>query len=176
MGTTKFAAITLAAALSAVGMARAVAGLGPAAHDAHNAPTARADVAVSDPQPLAGGVASVSKAPDGHFWADADVDDGHAVRFLVDTGASAVALTPDDARRLGIEPSTLTYNYEVATANGQARAAQVKLASVSIGGARVENVDAFVLDHGLETSLLGMTYLGRLSRFEATQNAMILRP
>ena len=77
---------------------------------------------------------------------------------------------------LGIDPNGLNYTYKVATANGQARAAQVKLDSVSVAGAVVNNVDAFVLDHGLETSLLGMTYLGRLSRFEASQNALILRP
>jgi aspartyl protease family protein len=177
-GMMRFAVVAFVAAISAVGVAKAVVSMGPSHPDAPKAP-ARVDNAVSDPRadapPLAGGDASVSKAPDGHFWADADVD-GHAVRFLVDTGASAVALTPDDARRLGIDPTGLNYNYAVSTANGQARAAQVKLASISVGGARVENVDAFVLDHGLETSLLGMTYLGRLSRFEATQNAMILRP
>jgi aspartyl protease family protein len=172
----RFAIVAFVAAVSAVGVAQAVVALDPAHRAAQSAPPQMA-VAVTTPttpEPPSG-AASISKAADGHFWAEADVN-GHEVRFLVDTGASAVALTADDARRLGIDPSGLNYNYSVATANGPARAAQVKLASVSIGSARIDNVDAFVLDHGLETSLLGMTYLGRLSQFEATQTSLILRP
>ena len=61
------------------------------------------------------------------------------------------------------------------TANGPARAAEVKLGMVSVGRAEVEDVQAFVIDSGLETSLLGMTYLGRLSKFEATQDALVLK-
>ena len=57
-----------------------------------------------------------------------------------------------------------------------ARAAEVKLASVSIAGARVNDVEALVIEKGLPSSLLGMTYLGRLSAFEATKTALILRP
>jgi aspartyl protease family protein len=52
----------------------------------------------------------------------------------------------------------------------------VELDYISVAGARVEHVPALVLEEGLETSLLGMTYLGRLSKFEATQSALILRP
>jgi aspartyl protease family protein len=117
----------------------------------------------------------VTKAADGHYWATADVN-GSAVRFLVDTGATAVALTANDARRLGLDLATLTYGVPVTTADGKTMAAQVKLRSVTIAGARIENVDALVLQSGLETSLLGMSYLGRLSSFEATRTALILKP
>jgi aspartyl protease family protein len=117
----------------------------------------------------------VTKSADGHYWAEANVN-GSAVRLLVDTGATDVALTTDDARRLGFDPRQLNYIYRVTTANGQARAARIKLASVSVAGAEVENVDALVIERGLQTSLLGMTYLGRLSQFDATPNALILRP
>jgi len=61
------------------------------------------------------------------------------------------------------------------TANGPARAAAVKLGLVSVGRAEVTDVQAYVIDKGLETSLLGMSYLGRLSKFEATQDALVLR-
>ena len=118
---------------------------------------------------------SVTRAADGHYWAEATVE-GRPMRMLVDTGASAVALTSDDAKRLGFDPARLNYAYKVMTANGEAHAAAVKLASVSIAGAKVADVDALVLDKGLDASLLGMTYLGRLSRFEATRSALILRP
>jgi aspartyl protease family protein len=124
--------------------------------------------------PVGSGEASIAKSNDGHFWADATVD-GHQIHFLVDTGATAVALTANDARSLGIDPTSLTYNYTVTTANGPAHAAAVKLGLVSVGRAEVEDVQAFVIDSGLETSLLGMTYLGRLSKFEATPDALVLK-
>lgn len=165
--------MAVVATLSAVGAAQTVMVLQQRAH-AVQAPRLAAAVAEA-PSTTPYGAASITKSADGHFWAEASVD-GHAVRFLVDTGASAVALTGDDARRLGIDPSTLNYGYAVQTANGEAHAARVTLPNIAVAGARVDSVDAFVIDHGLETSLLGMTYLGRLSRFEATPTALILRP
>ncbi len=115
-----------------------------------------ARVNISAPAPDATGAASIAKSDDGHYWAEALVN-GKRVRFLVDTGATAVALTAEDAQRLGFEPKTLNYGYQVTTANGLARAAEVKLASVSVAGARVEDVQALVIEKGLPTSLLGMT-------------------
>jgi aspartyl protease family protein len=170
----RFAVICVAVTLVAVGAARglSVMAVAPPPH-----PTAQAaDVAIAAPTPPAAGSgeASIAKGPDGHFWADAQVD-GQSMHFLVDTGASAVALTADDARRLGINPDSLDYTYTVTTASGQAKAASVKLSTVSVGGAQVYDVQALVIDKGLETSLLGMTYLGRLSKFEATPDAMILK-
>jgi aspartyl protease family protein len=63
----------------------------------------------------------------------------------------------------------------VKTANGPEPAARVRLGVVAVGNAEVSDVDAIVIDKGLPTSLLGMTYLGRLSKFEATQDALDLR-
>jgi len=170
----KFAMIGLVGALAAVASAKAVLTYGHAdvATDLRPAQVVADDAASS---PANGSPAQVIKGPDGHYWAEAAVN-GRAVRLLVDTGATAVALTADDARRLGFDPKGLDYNYRVATAGGPARAARIRLASVSVAGAEVENVDALVIDRGLQTSLLGMTYLGRLSRFEATPTALILRP
>ncbi|WP_374575994.1 TIGR02281 family clan AA aspartic protease [Phenylobacterium sp.] len=164
----RFTALAVTAAVSAYGAAKAVVVLD--GRDAH--PPMRAAVAQVDP---GGSAASVTKAVDGHYWAEAKVD-GKAVRFLVDTGASAVALTRQDAERLGFDVKDLNYAYRVTTANGQTRAAAVKLASVSIAGARIDDVEALVIEDGLDASLLGMTYLGRLSGFEATPTTLILRP
>lgn len=119
--------------------------------------------------------ASVLKSDDGHFWAEAQANGRH-VRFLVDTGATNVALTAEDAERLGIELARLDFAVPVQTAAGEARAAVVTLDYVSVAGARVDDVEALVVREGLASSLLGMSYLGRLSRFEATQSALILRP
>ncbi len=165
-------AIGCIAALSALGAARTVASLDDSAQAA---PVLRAEAAVHAPGPVAATRAQVAKGADGHYWAEAVVD-GKAVRFLVDTGATAVALTAADARRLGYEPADLDYRYDVVTAEGKVKAAAVRLASVSIAGARVENVDALILERGLETSLLGMSYLGKLQSFEATRTALILKP
>ena len=168
----RFVAIAAIGALSAVGAARAVVSLDS---DRYAAPLRAEQVAHEAPAPAAAQPASIRKAADGHYWAEADVD-GKAVRFLVDTGATAVSLTLEDARRLGIDTSKLSYTYDVITADGKARAAMVKLASISIAGARVDNVDALVIEKGLASSLLGMSYLGRLRAFEATQSALILKP
>ena len=107
--------------------------------------------------------------------AEAQVN-GKRVRFLVDTGATTVALTAADAKRLGMDPADLTFDRPVNTASGQVHAAMVELDYVSVAGARVEKVQALVLERGLTSSLLGMSYLGRLSKFEATPTALILRP
>jgi aspartyl protease family protein len=173
MTVLSFARLALVVALSAFVSAGAVMAFTPqplrlAQLQADSGPTvARAD-------PLAG-VGEARKAPDGHFWAWAKVN-GEWVRFLVDTGATAVALTPADAARLGFKPADLDYVTRVATAGGSSRAASVTLASVAVGEARIDDVTAVVVEHGLDTSLLGMSYLGRLTRFEATREALILRP
>jgi aspartyl protease family protein len=120
-------------------------------------------------------VSAVRKGADGHFWAESTTNGRH-VRFLVDTGATTVALTAEDAVRLGVDIEALDYDIPVQTAAGETQAASVKLDYVSIGGARVNGVEAVVVREGLTDSLLGMSYLGRLSRFEATQSALILRP
>jgi aspartyl protease family protein len=130
--------------------------------------------------PPTAGSGAVSKAADGHFWADAEVSgqagDDAKVHFLVDTGATAVALTPEDAARLGFKPSDLKYGYNVTTAGGSSRAAAITLTSVSINGAKLENVQALVVADGLDVSLLGMSYLGRLTRFEATRETLRFQP
>lgn len=119
--------------------------------------------------------AAVLKGADGHYWANGEVN-GEPVRFLVDTGATAVALTPADAERLGFRVQDLDYSYRVTTASGRSRAAAVTLSSVSVDGARLDDVGALVIEKGLDTSLLGMSYLGRLARFEATREALFLQP
>jgi len=144
--------------------------------DALGAPQPAAVVAAAPPASAAPAAhdAAVNMEPDGHYWAEADVD-GKRVRFLVDTGATAVALTLNDARRLGLDLDHMNFDQPVRTASGEARAARVELGYVAVAGARVEKVPALVLDKGLPASLLGMSYLGRLSRFEATPGSLILR-
>lgn len=171
----RIAIITAIGGLSAVGAARAVVALDGMRHQTPI--VASATTAANSVETLAGApsAAAIAKGQDGHYWAEAAVN-GQRVRLLVDTGATAVALTIPDAQRLGIRTGEIAYDAKVMTASGQARAARVQLASISVGNARVDNVDALVIEKGLDSSLLGMSYLGRLSRFEATPQAIILRP
>jgi len=120
------------------------------------------------------GPAQLTKSDDGHYWADAVIE-GRAVRVMVDTGASVVALTRADARRLGLQLDAADFTGAVTTASGKVRAAPVSLRAVAVGSARVENVEALVLESGLPHSLLGMSYLGRLSTFTATPTSLTLR-
>jgi aspartyl protease family protein len=172
----KFAFVVFVTGMSGLTCAEAVVAVtdrGPV-YRAANAQAAMSQASAQAAQAAAAG-ATIPKAADGHYWADGQMN-GAKVRFLVDTGATAVALTPADARRLGFDVRALTYSSHVVTAAGNARAASVKLASLTVAGARLENVDALVIEKGLDTSLLGMTYLGRLASFQATREALILHP
>ena len=144
----------------------------PAALDQSAAPIA----AKAAPRPAQNSsVVSIPKSRrDGQFWTDARVNNGY-VKFLVDTGASSVALTLEDAKKAGIRTRDLTYNVPISTAGGQNMAAFVQLKSLSVGAITIRNVRALVVPEGLHVSLLGMTYLGQLQKVEATPNALLLR-
>jgi aspartyl protease family protein len=170
MQVSSFGKLALVATLSAAATAGAMAAARP--EPLRLARLAAEGFASGPPKPGSGAVA---KGADGHFWADAEVN-GQRVRFLVDTGATAVALTPQDAERLGLNPADLKPDYRITTASGASRAAAVTLASVSVNGAKLENVQALVVAEGLDVSLLGMSYLGRLTRFEATRDTLRFEP
>ena len=157
--------VTTAAVAAALGAAWCMARIDASAHAAP----------LPVPVAQASGVAQVTRHDDGHYWAEAEVN-GEAVRMLVDTGATVVALTRDDALRLGFRLTEKDFTREVMTANGPGRAAPVELSHVAVAGARIEKVEALVVERGLPASLLGMSYLGRLSRIEATPHGLTLRP
>lgn len=95
----------------------------------------------------------------GHFIADGRINGG-SVRFLVDTGATSVALPAAEARRLGINYLNGARS-SVQTANGAAPVFRVTLDSVAIGGITLYNIEAMVLEQGLAMPLLGMSFLTR---------------
>lgn len=99
-----------------------------------------------------------------------------SAEFLVDTGASYVALRESDARLAGVYLSWTDFNRPVRTANGETKAAQVMLDVIEIEGLRVERVPAFVLpDDQLGVNLLGMSFLSRLESVEARRGELVLR-
>lgn len=150
-------------------------GFRPAAEETATVVHLDASQSVSASPSTIGGVTAIPKAADGHFWAEARVN-STTVKFLVDTGASVVALTPEDARRLGVDMNALIYDQSVTTASGKTEAARIVIDRMQIGQSQMEDVEALVIPDGLSTSLLGMSYLGRLSRFEATKGSLILHP
>jgi aspartyl protease family protein len=120
----------------------------------------------------AGNSLSYAANRQGHVVLVAAVN-GTAVRFLVDTGATLVALTAKDAAAAGLDPDRLDYRSVISTANGQTRAAPVTLREVRIGQLVLDDVDAVVVER-LSTSLLGMSFLSRLGGWAMQDGVLTL--
>lgn len=117
---------------------------------------------------------SIEADANGHYVVDARIN-GRVVPAMVDTGATTVAITSDTARKLGIVPARSAFTQPVATANGVVDAAPVTLRDVRIGSIVVREVEALVIPgEGLGTNLLGMSFLGRLQKFESSRGRLIL--
>lgn len=110
----------------------------------------------------------------GHFKTPAYVN-GRAINVLVDTGATYVGLTYEDAERAGIFVTDDDFKYKVQTANGDSRIAIVMIDRLSIGDIEVRDVKATVAKPGkLHVTLLGMSFLGKLRRTEMRQGRLVL--
>ncbi|QJF51009.1 retropepsin-like aspartic protease family protein [Roseobacter ponti] len=107
----------------------------------------------------------VPRSPDGHYYIRADVN-GASTLFVLDTGATDMVLTQEDARRAGLDPQALNYIGRAMTANGEVRTAPVWLESVTLGAVTDRNLPATVNAGEMSQSLLGMTYLQRWGRIE----------
>jgi aspartyl protease family protein len=110
----------------------------------------------------------------GHFITMADIE--HTpITVLVDTGASFVALSYEDAEQAGLAPRTLTYDVPINTANGRVEAAHIVLDRVEIGNVLVRDVEGVVMPRGSYAgSLLGMSFLNKLSRFKVEDGTLFL--
>ncbi len=109
----------------------------------------------------------------GHFLVTAEVEDVE-ILFLVDTGASQVILTVEDAERLGHNIDTLEFSDRFQTANGAIRGAPLLLSELRIGDLEIEDVRASVIRAPMSTSLLGMSFLSRLEGYEVGEEGLIL--
>jgi aspartyl protease family protein len=119
---------------------------------------------------------SLSIATDrrGHFRTEGRID-GQRIAFMVDTGASMVALNESSAARFGLRPSRADYTATVTTANGTVKGARARLAMVELGELTVRDVDALVLpDEALSENLLGLSFLSKLKRFAYANGQMVL--
>ncbi|MCZ7563588.1 MAG: TIGR02281 family clan AA aspartic protease [Burkholderiales bacterium] len=122
--------------------------------------------------PAAAASVTLTADASGHFVAEGTVN-GAAMRFLVDTGATLIALPAADARRAGVAYANAPQGV-VSTAGGAAVAYKVKLDTVSVGGISLSNVDAVVLEKGLTIPLLGGSFLSRMA-IETLGRTMVLR-
>ena len=113
------------------------------------------------------------RARDGHYYLTLDINNV-PVEFVVDTGASQVVLTQDDAKRIGLNPSSLSYLGTASTANGTVRTAAVRLDTVSLGAITDRSVRAVVNDGQMFGSLLGMTYLSNFDSITIKDGQLIL--
>jgi aspartyl protease family protein len=127
-------------------------------------------------EPVADGAGTValSESEDGGYYATGEVN-GARVRFAIDTGASDIVLAPDDARRAGIDPTTLTYNHATGTANGTGMTADATLDSLALGPIVLDDVRVSVNQRPMATSLLGMAFLQRMKSFEFRGHRLYLR-
>jgi aspartyl protease family protein len=120
-------------------------------------------------------VTEVKAGSNGHFFTTAEIN-GNAIQVVIDTGASAVALSYEDAERAGLRPRNLSYSIPVNTANGVVKAAEVSLSRVEISGVRVNDVKGWVLPQGaLRGTLLGMSFLSKLRGFSVEDGRLTLK-
>ena len=111
----------------------------------------------------------------GHFNTVAEIN-GRTIDVMVDTGASLVALTYEDADAIGVYVRPSDFTHTAQTANGVARVAPVTIPKISIGDITVRNVQGVVSERGKsERTLLGMSFLGRLSRVEMRGGTLVLQ-
>lgn len=143
-------------------------------------PTAAAPGPVAAPAPAPGqamnafGAVTLARAPDSHFYADAEVN-GASVRFLVDTGATSVVLTGEDARRAGIG-GTGDYSALATGAGGEIRLMPVQVGRLSLGPVALDNVAVLVAEDGkLPVSLLGQSFLQRAGTVTIEGDRLTLR-
>jgi aspartyl protease family protein len=116
---------------------------------------------------------TLTASDDGAFNAMGSVD-GTPVRFTIDTGASGVVLSPAVARRIGLDPETLTYSGHGETANGIGDWAPYTAASLTLGPIRLSNMPVAINRAPMSTSLLGMSFLRRLDGFEVRGDRITL--
>lgn len=124
-------------------------------------------------QQVTGDRIELPRARDGHYYLTAEVN-GRDLRFVVDTGASEIVLSREDANAIGIDPNTLIFTGRATTANGSVATAPVRLKTLTVGGITDTSVRAWVNNGQMDISLLGMSYLERFDRIEIVGGALIL--
>ena len=139
-----------------------------------DAPTPRAIEVSAATTPAAGRRVTIDADMRGHFTASFKVN-GRSVDAMVDTGATLVAINMSTARRAGVKVSAADFTQKVNTANGTARAALARIDRLQIGRISVDDVPVVVLeDKALDGTLIGMSFLSRLKKYQVENGALLL--
>jgi aspartyl protease family protein len=120
-----------------------------------------------------GGEVRLTRDGNGHFYADVDVN-GTNVEFMIDTGATGIAMTAEDARRAGVDLDPGERSYVGEGAGGALTGQQVRLDRVRLGSHTAEGMRAVVID-GASTNLLGQSFLSQFSEVTVRGDVMTLR-
>jgi aspartyl protease family protein len=134
----------------------------------------RADLIPGTPVQTAANEMVISAREGGGFHVYGKVNDT-PVRFLVDTGASAIVLSPADAKRLGLDLKTLTFDRAYETANGIGYGASAMVDELTVGHIRLTKVPVSINGAPMSSSLLGMTFLSRMKSFNISGRKLVLR-
>lgn len=158
------------------GLLVAVALIAPRVQPGVSVPIVSQPEATATPVPAGNGFAEVAlqRAPDGHFYADGMVN-GAQVHFIVDTGATSVALTRADAQAAGIQFAPGDFTATGRGAGGAIALKPVSIDRVAVGPVEAHNVDGVIVDGDLPVSLLGQSWLRRVGAVTITGDTMVLR-
>jgi aspartyl protease family protein len=155
------------------GLLQAILDTGPSSGERIQAPV-KPQTLRAEPEVLLGRKVRLAADERGHFTAEFKLN-GRRVEALVDTGATYVAINRSTARRIGINLVPADFVYRVNTANGRAKAAAATIEQLQIGRIYLEDIEAVVLeDRALSATLIGMSFLKRLDRFEVENGALLL--
>ena len=117
---------------------------------------------------------TIKRHRDGHFYADVEIE-GVTSRMLVDTGASVIALTGEDAAAMGLQWDESRVAPVARGANGPVYGVETSLPQVAAGGFEARDVRAVIVPEGLEVSLLGQSFLSTIGRVEIAGDRLLLR-
>ncbi|MDG1436246.1 MAG: TIGR02281 family clan AA aspartic protease [Rickettsiaceae bacterium] len=120
------------------------------------------------------GQLTIARSADGHFYINAQIGNNNKIKFLIDTGATDVALSKQAAIELGFNPDKLSYTKHYHTANGISAAAPVVIKQLTIGQKTFYNIAASVNQGQLDTSLLGMSVIDDFKSFQISNDLLIL--
>ncbi len=115
----------------------------------------------------------INLADDGHFYIDAKVKN-QTIHFMIDTGASDMVLSKNDAEKIGVQEADLEFNKSYQTANGKVFGASIAIDEMEFSGVKFYNVNASVNGGEMGNSLLGMNFLRKFKRYEFYQDQLIL--
>lgn len=135
----------------------------------------RSEVTGQSTQKIVGQTLRIAQAPDGHYWADAQIN-GTSARFLIDSGATITAVGTGDAQRAGLNIDAYAPPIMMQTANGLVQARRSSIASLTVGPIQASDLGIVVSESLGDVNVLGMNFLSRLKSWRVEGGEMVLEP